>query len=568
MQKRSHLPINLRKDIDPRFILSILFLLILIIATFRQLPQTFYQQDEWLGSGQVTALGYEVVTRGLSPLQVIFADGRPLSRLFGAFFFSNFAFDVRPLAYYSIFFHFLNTILVFLIAYKLFSRYFSALIVSVFFGLNSISHQTVTWFAASFGAQPSAFLIFLSIYLYLLYLDNEKKLYFYSSFIAAITSLYFKEIGIFLFIFLPIIGLLFSKNFSISKEIKNFLPIVGFVAMFVFYRLFQMLFIKTPSSGSVYLTSTTNNIFLTLLSRIIMYPLSSFSLIFIPYQTAMTIAIGFMDSYYPYIRERISRWDQVAVTAILDVFAMLASFILFLLLFVVYKKKKELRKIIIFALVLFFLSLAPYFVISKDYAYLEPRYYYITIVASGIILAVFFEAIVGSFRRNYIFMLMLLLVFLSYMRYHVFIIRSDVAHQVDLSNERKQFLSTLNYYLPTLQSDTNIFYFTGSKSWLVEGNKTPFQHGFGYSVMAIYYHSGKVPKELLTREYLFMLGDQGIQRKDGKIFGYFNDYADLSEVVNKYNISSKDVHAFYYDWDKKELKDITASISAELAKIN
>ncbi len=553
------------KLFTPFFFISIV-LIVIIISTFRQLPLTFYQQDEWLGSGQVISAGYSIVTRDLSPIQLLTADGRPLARLLGVFFLNTFKFDTAPLALYSIFFHILNSLLVLLISQKLFKKIFPAFIAGAFFALNSVSHQGVTWFAASFGLQPAVFFILLSIYLMVISVERKKISLRILAFLSAFFSLYFKEIGVFLFIFLPLLPVILDKEYKIKKDYKFYLPFGIIIAVLSLYRLIQMFFVGGPGNANVYVTAETSNLLLTIFIRIIMYPLVSFSLIFIPYQVAKEIAVALTYGYYPYIPQNISRWDLISYTSILDNFAIIFSFLLIIILAFIYKKRTDLRTIIIFGVLFYLLSLAPYVIISKDFSYLEPRYYYLTSAASGLILAVFMQSVLSAFNNKKLLLGAMLIIFLGYIRYQILIIRTDIAQQVDIANERRAFLKDLNNYLPTLVENTNVFYFSGSKSFLVDNNMLPFQHGFGHSVMSLYYDSGKIPSKLPESEYLFRLGEQGY-KSDGRVsFGYYSNLEELKKSVKDNKISSENIYAFYYDWDNKKLNDITDQVRQDVLK--
>ena len=95
--------------------LIILFLIIIILQTFRQLHLTFYQQDEWLGAGQIIAGGIKGIFEQTSFLDLIIGFNRPFSRFFGGIIFELYPFDPTPLAIYNIILHILNSILVYLI---------------------------------------------------------------------------------------------------------------------------------------------------------------------------------------------------------------------------------------------------------------------------------------------------------------------------------------------------------------------------------------------------------------------------------------------------------------------
>lgn len=531
---------------------------LLIIVSFQQLGLTFYQQDEWLGSGQVMAFGYGVVLDGLTPLQLIFAEGRPFSRLLGAFIFKYFAFDIYPLALYSIGFQIINTIFVFLISLKLFRNYINAFVAASFFGLSSVTHQVVSWFAASFGSQPAVFFILLAIYFCQIYMEKKKILFLILSFFSSIVSLYFKEIGIFLFIFIPFMLFLFQNKVQFLEKIKTSAVFLGVTVLFVVYRIIDLLFLRTAhNSAHVFITSDSSNIVLTLVARSLLYPLTSFSLLFIPYNVANNLAYEYVKLYYPYIPQNISRWDLIAQTSILDNVSMFLSFIMIACLYLIFKKRKEMRKKVLFALVLFFLSIMPFIVISKSYAYMEPRYYHVPIIAIGIIAAIFFDSLVALFKRNRIALVVLIIIFIAYLRYHVGVIRTDIAVQVTIADERRAFLKQLNSALPTLRSNENIFFFTGNSEMYSKSNFVPFQHGFGYSVLTLYYDSNRIPKKFLEKQNLFNLGEQGFLRHNEYSFGYYSEIDDLKKAFDDNNFSVENIHAYYYDNVQKQLRDIS-----------
>lgn len=540
---------------------SVVTLLITILLTFRQLPQTFYQQDEWLGLGQLMAIGWGNILNGNNIIQLFFGDGRPLTRVWGTIFYEVFSLQPTPLAIYSITLHFLNTILVYFIIHKLIKNKFFAFLGAWYFSVADVAHQTVTWFGAAFGEQPSSLFIFLSLLLFLFFIENKRKVYLYTAFFSAALSLYFKENGIFLFPFFLIAPFIFDKKYPVKKLLFSYLPLFIFGGVFVLYRLLEMLLIRTPSEASVYLTSSTSFILPTLLLRSFLYPLTSFSLSFIPYPIASFVSEWVWKLYYPYITQRP---DLVFQTVVLDLIALVSTGLLILTFYII-AHKKEYIKAIIFALVFFLLSIFPYIVISKTYAYLEPRYYYISLLSCGILIAVIFSYINSFLTGKWKILLIILFgIYAVFIRYNIGVVRTDIAYQVDIANERKSFMKQLYTYLPTIRSNTNIFYFTGNKSWLVDNNFTPFQNGFGYTLMVLYYKSGKIPHYLPTTEFLWRLQDEGYKRLDGLGYGYYSNYNDLAAFIKLHPEEIQNVHAFYYNRDTKKLMDITDQIQTKL----
>jgi len=505
--------------------------------------------------------GWKSIVQGVNPLQIVFADSRPLTRVLGYIFYRLFSLDSLPLAIYSIFLHFINTVLVYFIVVKLIKNKLYALLGSLYFAVADVAHQTVTWFGASFGAQPASVLIFMSIVIFLSFLENKKKLFLYASFFFAVISIYFKENGIFLFPLFIIILLYMRKSFPIKKHIKYYTISISFLCLFVAFRLFEMLATAAPYQPSVYINSVSSNIPLIMLARVILYPLTSFSLSFIAYPIGISLSEWLWKLYYPFITQRP---DVVFLTAILDLIAIVfTGFLLVVCYFIA--KKKTLTNAVIFSLFFFILSILPYIAISKVFAYMEPRYYYVSLLSCAIIIAGFFSFIQSKLKRFLkIFVLIFLFIYLLYLRYNIGIIRSDIAVQVDLANERRSFMHQLYSYLPTLRDNTNVFLFIGSKPYVVDNNFTPFQNGFGYTLMVLYYKSGKIPHLLPTTQYLWDLGEEGIKTIHGNTFGYFNNLQDMKRELGKRHIDVAFVHAFYYDFNTKKLSDITQQTEKEI----
>lgn len=537
-------------------IFYLFFLLLLILYTFWKLPQTFYQQDEWLGLGQIWAQGWSHVIYGFSPVQILFGDGRPLTRVFGVIFFGNFPFNSLFLSLYSIGLHFINTILVFFIASKILKKPWLAFIASAFFSINSVTHQSVTWFGASFGTQPASLLIFLSIYFFLCFLENNKNKFLHLSLLSALISLYFKESSIFLFVFFPLIEIMYRQNFSLKEYTKKYLPFIAFITLFIIFRLYEMMVVRANFSdilaGKVYANIGNQYLFPSLIVRSIMYPLTSLSLIFIPISVSLFFAELLRKIYYPFITLRI---DQLRETVILDMVSIISSFVLLFLLYYVWNKYKKARLPILFSLSLFILSILPYMVISKTFGYLEPRYYYISSAAAGMILSLvllyLFKIINSSILKLTISLLFIFLIFS-----HIKTIKNDINHQIIIANERKSFISQLYNIVPTLNSDKNIFYIDGSQPRFSK-NKAPFQNGVGYTLMVLYYKNGVIPSKLLSEGYLWDWDKEGYRQVNGKGFGYFYDKNHLKDFIIKNKLDPQMVIALYYDSSKQKLKNIT-----------
>ena len=196
----------------------------------------------------------------------------------------------------------------------------------------------------------------------------------------------------------------------------------------------------------------------------------------------------------------------------------------------------------------------PYVVISKNFSYLESRYYYLSLVFGSIILA----WLAGYFLRFRYLSIKLIVVtaILSFLSWHAFILTKDIKQEAIVSNERREFISQLKNIIPTLKENRTIFYITSDRDYYIPGNKVPFQGGMGYTLMVLYYNSGKIPKDFLLEDNWFTLGEQDYREIGDLGFGYFSDKKKMEIEIKRYKIPADSILRFYYNSEKGKLTEI------------
>lgn len=533
-------------------IFACIALLMLIVFTFWDLKDSFFQQDEWLGQGQILAEGWKHVIDGFTPLQILFASGRPFTRIMGVVMFSNFPLSTLPFAIYSIFFHTVNTLLVFFITKKIIKSLFFSFFSAAFFAVNSISSQGVTWFGASFGLLPASTFVFLSILFFLYYKNNKRSLYI--SFLFAALSLYFKEIGYFLFIFLPFLYIVFHKK-QINKAFFNlFLPFFLFLIIFISYEFINMTFLTQTATSPFFVTNQKDSMISKIIINTIMYSFTNLSLIYIPIKIMLSFSQKFANVYYsPSFTNA-----PVIENIVPEIIALVISIFL-IAIFLFMQRKPHLRTPLFIACIFFLLSLLPYVIIKKGFAYMEPRYYYVTSAASGILLSLIGEYILTFFTYSYkrIGYVLLFVLFSLFVFMHIKVIRNDIAKQIYLASERKEVLKSILSLQPALYQKT-IFYIIGNKQFLIPNNYVPFQQGFGYTLQVFYYKNhAKIPKSFLEQGFLWDLGSEGYKESGNNGFGYFSNLSNLKKFLREKNISTKNVVALYYNSDNHKVSKLT-----------
>ena len=524
----------------------ILILLVLLgVAVWNPILSIYYQQDEWQGLGHIFVEGITHPIAGMNFLQFIMGEGRSLARLFGLFLFGQFPFNPFPVAIFSLVFHLINMVLVYLLAQRLVKGTLPAVLAALFFLLNNVSSSAVTWFSTSVGTLPATTLILLAIFCFLRFAETKKRKFVLYVFFLLFASLFFKEIGIYLFIFLPLAHLLFEKV-TVKKFFQTYWIFLFFFIVNAAFRIFELKSQDMPTA--LFLTGSAPGFWKILVARAALYPTTSFSLLFFPASMMIPFARGLTSIYYPFVNQ--SNFALFSETVVLDIVALFAFFaIIFGLALILKNSTKKEKGVVVFVWAFVFLSFLPYILIGKSFSYLESRYYYLPAAGGGILLAYLA-------RRSLIIAILIILLISA----HLKTLSVDLDKQVEISRQRENFMSDLLYFQPTLDSSKNIFFITGDSDYYIAGNKVPFQQGVGYTLATLYYKSGRIPDSFLTGHFLWDIGSEGYREENGFGFGLYQNKEALLDSIKTDKIPKEAIHAYYYDSSSKTLTDITNTL--------
>lgn len=531
--------------------LVVFFLIcVIILSVFGQLTKTFYQQDEWNGLGLVLSEGLESAIPGtFRPMDILFVKGRILSSLIFYLFAVNFPLQNIQLAIFAITLHITATFLVFLLIKKFIRSLLFSLLGTIFFAVNAVSHGAVTWSVIAISVVGSSIFVFTAIHFFFKFLENSRSKFLFLSGLMFYFSLWFKETGLYLFIFFPLVALLY-RSYKARIYLSHFWWFFVLFFLFVGYRILELK-LGTPDPN-LYISSRSENFFLTIFVRMIIYPLTSFSLMFVPGEYFLEFAREVLRDNYSFFSNAPNN-ILIAQSAVLDLLAVILTFVL-ILLFSVFLQKEKLgdRKIAIFWLAFSFASFLPYVVLSKDFSYLESRYYYLPVAGGAFLLAWLSGRIREAFGKIFFFGLVLPL-YMLYIFLHAKVVYGAIGEQVALSGLRHNFIGQLKEFAPSVNNKKNVFYITSDQNYWADGNKIPFQQGSGYTLMVLYYDSGKIPKEFLKEGFLFDIGSQGYKESGELGFGYFWDKEELENAVRLYNLPPKSIIGLKYDSQTKKL---------------
>lgn len=533
-----------------KLVLASLALGLVVIAVYWRIINTFYQQDEWLGYGLYLSKGLGLIFENTKDvISLVLGEGRILYSTLLYLFYKFAPLNVLPIAILALLIHIINALVIFLLAKRIVKNTLLAFLGTIFFVVSSVSQSAVTWPAASLNTLPSTTLILLSVLLYFKYIDSFKKKWIILAFFTVYLSLFFKESGVFLLVLFPIFSL-FYKRESILQFLKRYWYYFLTIFVIVLYRIYSYKLIS--DQVALFLTGSSKYFLDSLVVRSILYPLTSFSLSLIPPESSLNFARYITSVYYPFFTSE--QFILVAQTVALDLVAVVLSVVIGLFIFLLFKveKKKTIREVK-FWIAFLVLSFLPYIIISKSYSYLESRYYYLSSAAWGVILAWVLALLLEKIRVKAI-KICVVLVYLLFIFAHVANINTQISELVKLSQTRIKIISELKRIKPNLTNNQNIFYVTGNSDHYLPGNKIPFQNGFGYTLMTLYYEDNKIPKRLLENHFLFDIGSQGYEEEGGFGFGYFTDLSTLKEAIIKYKLPKESIYLFNYDSKTQSLK--------------
>lgn len=526
--------------------ITIIFLVFVIIIVYWGITKTFYQQDEWLGYGLYLSKGAGIILQSTGGFWgIMFGQGRILTNLLYFLFYKYSPLNVFPIAIFAIVLHTINTLIVFFLAKELFKRILPAFLGSLFFAVSSVSQNAIVWPAASINTLPSTTLILIAIYSLFKYLDESKKRWLVLSFGLIYLSLFFKETGIFLFLLFPLFALYYKKQ-NIQTFLKTYWYFLVAVLSIVVFRIWG--FKSDFNQVALFLTGSSKYFFDSLVVRSILYPLTSFSLSIVPPDYFLNFARYITNVYYPFISE--AQFILVSQTVVLDLLTTVLSVIIALILLSLFKiTDSGTRKSVIFWLVFLLASFLPYIIISKNYSYLESRYYYLASIAWGIIFAWMADLVVEKIKLRYV-KVVFLIIFILFLYTHARVVVKGTRKLVGESRTRINILNQILEIKPKLDGKKNIFYVIGDTDYYVSGNKVPFQQGFGYTLLALYFPKSEYPSDFLGNIDLFEIGKQGYYEISDYGFGYFSDKKELKSFLKRQNIS---ITGLYYDSETKTI---------------
>lgn len=608
--------------ISDKLVLS--FFIILGFIVYRSLFKSYFEADEWFHFthyltltqnpwGFLVAFARSVTdTQALSEGQHVVPIGEELFFLNTLFLGMNFKFY----AFISILLHSVNSFFVFLLIKELLikienkqKRLIFAFTGGLFFLLTAIPMHVVTW-AAFYGQNSLSVTFFILTILYFkkaFTTQNKKFLYF--SFLFLLLDLLTKETAVVLFLLLPLMTIIEKKVFSLKLLSKLFIFSLMIYFSFRFVVPYAYLGIGNIANNiaDIYLNSAKQsvsdtetivskdlsihkNITFELLSRSVRFPLKMISELYIPRDTLLSFMKFITPLVYPLPNNMTGAGEQIRsqyyqffmngpgndLFIYIFSFAILITVIWFAIRFWKTKKIAEFNCLIV-GMGIIILGSLPLVMIVLSFPrwgydiYFDSRHYYMPSVGAAILfpfLLIFIGNMVSKLLKNLfrIFIpisLIAILLFTVWLINNMTIIQTNLHTIIELTGSpRREIISQMKSFLPKLSEKTVIYAETDGGG--AYGAMLPFQTSFPQILTVIYYDKNPLPDSFFD---IFFLDakPEGYLYSEGRGLGFYNTKRSLAEALLENKFAVDDIHAFYYNSQNIQMKNITQSVRKEMA---
>lgn len=549
---------NIFQSILNKYWINIVIMIIItgaILYSYRDLPNIYFMHDEWRAQSGVFIDGITSWINRFSIMQLLLGLNR--SKLLGAlsnniiYYFFPFRSDIFIYQFYSL--HIANSFLLYFLIKKATKNTTIALLSSLFFATSSTGQQALSWIGAGLQILYTLFFSLISMLFIYQYIKkrNNKILAF------ALASCYlgylFKEIGI---IALPF--LLVAVFHACLKKFSKFFYIIVVGLVLTMISLFFL------RSGNI--ESNIKFVF-----NCVYYPFISMSQSFIPFRFMYRLGMWFMQFNYPVIAGY-NDAPTIIHFIITDLLSIIFSTFIFISLFLVYKKTAY-KNFFLVGLAWYFLSFVPisFALFNRNASYIDSRHLYMPMIGISILFAISIEAIVKLIRLHYRKLLTIQFAFLVFFFLFFYKQSSITAREVRETAISGIQMTTFIRAFKLIENSRvmpqkPVYYFSSDRNYYYEGNKLPFLLGSGYVLSVIEYPSGRIPKQVLEKEFLIDFGSQGYIESGDKGYGYYYDIKLLRADVKQGKFLPEQVIGFSYDSQTHEMTDITDKIQNEINK--
>lgn len=553
-------------------IVPVLTILLAIFGTYKSVADTFFQQDEWqyFGSTIYSLQSSHPIANILLPLQGQVTHFFPLATLMFLLEYIFFKTNFPPYILLNIFIHMANALLLYVLVFLLTRKRVLAWGAALFFSVNSLANQPVTWVAAGIGTLPGTFFLLLFFICLMRFIQTKRHFMLVWGFISLFTSILFKEISIFVFLFLSLMWfvgkILFRRSLKVPRA-----ALLAFVALGVFYVALRVLFLLAPirsaqpEVGDVSIASVG-----TYAYRLIAVPLKAFPQSIIPFSMLAAVSRGVIHLAYPqFVASDGIANPYIAESIVFDLVSFFGSTLLLLASFHMYrflrKQEPQLAKVLTVSVLFIGMSALPYMFIPGKagfFSIFEPRNLYMIGIGSSIWIVLLFYCLGTWLQPSQKSLYIMTLLIGLFAILHSFFIQQDITKLVSIGTIRKHFLTTIEDTYTKLPEKI-IFYTESDRSYYglsVDEKILPVQSGLGRMLMVWYQDKEQFPGCLYEDQFLHDLTSQGYRFCGGRGFGYARQYDKLLQLLKEHTLISTNVVGYSWTGRTAEFRDITLDL--------
>ncbi|MFZ2025198.1 MAG: hypothetical protein WAV51_02880 [Microgenomates group bacterium] len=545
------------------FIIAIIIFLVLFSC--HGVFSLYFLNDELLQMGAVQKFGIlagylHVKTLG----SILLGNGRVLGALLNGLFFYFFKDSAIPFAFFTIVIHTLNSYLAYLVAWKLTKNKNIAFITACVFAVPAAASQAFAWFGATTQTLGGMTFVLLALLLGIQGINEKKQSLRILAWFFAYIAFLFKESSFFVFPLLLLLPYVIKTKVE-AIYWKKFAVITIVVLFFGVYKAFDYFGIHNVGS----ITPQTTTVVSKAVFQMGYFPLVSLGQFFIPSEFMHRFAPIFAKFNYTFMVNTTA--DDLATKVIVaDLVSITLSFIFLIFIMIIYLRKPNYRKEIIFIAGWYVISFAPMavFTYQRGTSYIESRYLYYSYFPVAMMIGyivneirIYLEVYIKRRSITYAIMYVLLAIFIYKQTQ---LIQRSINENIAYGNEIKVAMSAIRNTYSTIPNKP-IFYVEGDRKYFFDNNVLPFKLGSGYMLLLIFQNYPQISIDLIGENYLSKFFDQGYKEIGDKGFGYYWNKKDLFELfkANK-DLSVEQVIGIYYYGDDKRVHNITQEIQNEI----
>lgn len=558
--------------------LLILFLSINLLF-YGKLLNTWFQQDEWSVFGRYFYLNSTNNTPLVGTIKYfLFPDPRfsfaPLSYTFDSLQTLLFGLNFTPYALTSISIRFLNTILIYTLISRLVKNRNLAILSAFLFASSAVGQKATTWVIVSSNVQLSTMFSLLSFIFLLSYLDKQKLKHLVLSLLIAAMAFLVKEYALVLF-FASIVYLLGNIYVKKSKKYWSKKALYYYLAFLLVYVFTRVILSNLATSKEHYVVDLPPLLQISeVLTHLSLSPIRSFIDTALLPNTIYALSRFISPIIWPKYKNIVQTTEFGLFSESTGVNAVHVILIPFLFVGLVYLYKVMRRKPN--TKVFYFLSI---FIILSSSVFsallfargkigikhiIRSRDLYISSIGSSTVFA--YLLIYFWNKRETIIKTAVIFITLSYILYNYNYLNKYIFRpEVDKARMRIPIVNYIYARYPVIPK--RVVFYTESDTAYYGSTKTemPFQTGFGRTLLVWYvYQNKKLPPDFVKDDYLYLPHSQGYKEIEGYGFGYFTDMNEVSETIEKYQLTINSIIAFSYKGNENKITDISEEVKLKL----